>query len=47
MGHATIEAVLLMSAAQLAEPKQQDKKSDRDIVYHGSQKGVSRSKSVN
>ena len=39
MGCATIEAVLLMSAAQLAGPKQQGKKSDRDVVYHGSQKG--------
>jgi transposase-like protein len=39
MGRATIEAVLLMSAAQLAGPKQQGKKSGRDVVYHGSQKG--------
>ncbi len=39
MGRATIEAVLLMSAAQVAGPKQQGKKSDRDIAYHGSQKG--------
>jgi putative transposase len=39
MGRATIEAVLLMSAAQLAGPKQQGKKSDRDVVYHGSQQG--------
>ena len=39
MGRATIEAILLMSAAGLAGPKQQGKKSDRDIVYHGSQKG--------
>jgi hypothetical protein len=39
MGRATIEAVLLMSAAQLAGPKQQGKKSDRDVVSHGSQKG--------
>ena len=39
MGRATIEAVLLMSATQLAGPKQQGKKSDRDVVYHGSQKG--------
>src|SRR5215217_5599408 len=31
MGRATIEAVLLMSAAQLAGPKQQGKKTDRDI----------------
>ena len=39
MGRATIEAVLLMSAAGVAGPKQQGKKSDRDVVYHGSQKG--------
>jgi transposase-like protein len=39
MGRATIEAVLLMSAAQVAGPKHQGKKSDRDVVYHGSQKG--------
>jgi putative transposase len=39
MGRATIEAVLLMSAAQVAGPKQQGKKSDREIAYHGSQKG--------
>jgi putative transposase len=39
MGRATIEAVLLMSAAGLAGPKQQGRKSDRDVVYHGSQKG--------
>lgn len=39
MGRATIEAVLMMSAAQVAGPKRQGKKSDRDVVYHGSQKG--------
>ena len=39
MGRATIEAVLLMSAAQVAGPKRQGKKTDRDVVYHGSQKG--------
>jgi transposase-like protein len=39
MGRATIEAVLLMSAAQIAGPKQQGKKADRDIAYHGSQDG--------
>jgi putative transposase len=39
MGRATIEAVLLMSAAQVAGPKQQGKKSDRDVAYHGSQAG--------
>jgi transposase-like protein len=37
MGRATIEAVLLMSAAGVAGPKQQGKKTDRDIAYHGSQ----------
>ena len=39
MGRATIEAVLLMSAAQFAGPKQQGKKTDRDIAYHGSKAG--------
>lgn len=39
MGRATIEAVLLMSAAQVAGPKQQGKKAERDIAYHGSQPG--------
>jgi putative transposase len=39
MGRATIEAVLLMSAAQIAGPKQQGKKAKRDIAYHGSQPG--------
>lgn len=39
MGRATIEAVLQMSAAQLAGPKRQGKKADRDVVYHGSQAG--------
>ena len=39
MGRATIEAVLLMSAAQVAGPKQQGKKADRDVAYHGSQAG--------
>ena len=39
MGRATIEAVLLMSAAGVAGPKQQGKKTDRDVAYHGSQKG--------
>jgi putative transposase len=39
MGRATIEAVLLMSAAHVAGPKQQGKKTDRDIAYHGSQAG--------
>lgn len=39
MGRATIEAVLQMSAAQLAGPKQQGKRMDREVVYHGTQKG--------
>lgn len=39
MGRATIEAVLLMSAAQLAGPRQQGKASDGDVIYHGSQTG--------
>jgi putative transposase len=39
MGRATIEAVLLMSARQLAGPKQQGKRADRGIAYHGSQTG--------
>lgn len=39
MGRATIEAVLAMSAQQLAGPKQQGKKTDRDVVYHGTQRG--------
>jgi transposase-like protein len=39
MGRATIEAILQMSAAQIAGPKQQGRKADRDVVYHGSQAG--------
>jgi putative transposase len=39
MGRATIEAVLQMSAAQLGGPKQQGKRTERDIAYHGTQKG--------
>src|SRR5262245_34982933 len=39
MGRATIEAVLRMSAETIAGPKQQGKKSERDIVYHGTQRG--------
>ena len=39
LGRATIEAVLLMSAQQAAGPKQQGKKTDREVVYHGSQTG--------
>src|SRR5262245_41256644 len=39
MGRATIEAVLLMSAAAVAGPKLQGKRTDRDVAYHGSQAG--------
>ncbi len=39
MGRATIEAILQMSAQQLAGPKQQGQAAQRDIVYHGSQPG--------
>lgn len=39
MGRATIEAVLQMSAAHLAGPKQQGKRTDREVVYHGTQPG--------
>lgn len=39
MGRATIEAILRMSAEQLAGPRQQGKRTDRDVVYHGTQKG--------
>jgi hypothetical protein len=38
-GRATIEAVLRMSAEAIAGPRQRGKKSDRDIVYHGTQRG--------
>ena len=39
MGRATIEAILQMSAQQLAGPKQQGKRTDRDVAYHGRQPG--------
>jgi putative transposase len=39
MGRATIEAILQMSAAALAGPKQQGKRTDRDVAYHGTQPG--------
>jgi putative transposase len=39
MGRATIEAILRMSAEQLAGPRQQGKRTDRDVAYHGTQKG--------
>jgi putative transposase len=34
MGRATIEAILQMSAAQLAGPKQQGKAADREVASH-------------
>ena len=39
MGRATIEAILQMSAEQLAGPKQQGKSAGRDVMYHGSRSG--------
>jgi len=39
MGRATIEAILQMSAEQLAGPKQQGKAADRGVVYHGKRSG--------
>lgn len=39
MGRATIEAILQMSAEQLAGPKQQGKAADREVVYHGKREG--------
>ena len=39
MGRATIEAILQMSAEQLAGPKQQGKPTSRDVVYHGKRVG--------
>jgi transposase-like protein len=39
MGRATIEAVLTLSAVEVAGPKQQGKKTDRPIAWHGSQRG--------
>jgi len=39
MGRATIEAILQMSAAQIAGAKQQGKRTERDIAYHGTQQG--------
>jgi len=38
MGRATIEAILRMSAEGLLGPKQQGKRTDRDVAYHGTQK---------
>ena len=39
MGRATIEAVLTLSAIDVAGPKQQGQKSDRSIAWHGTQRG--------
>jgi transposase-like protein len=39
MGRATIEAILRMSAEGVAGPRQQGKKTDRDVYWHGSQAG--------
>ena len=39
MGRATIEAILLMSAEGVAGPRQQGRRSDRDVYWHGSQPG--------
>jgi len=40
MGRAAIEAVLLMSAAQVAGPRRQGKATpERDVYYHGTQSG--------
>lgn len=39
MGRATIEAILRMSAEGVAGPRQQGKKSDRDVYWHGTQSG--------
>lgn len=39
MGRATIEAVLRMSAEGVAGPRQQGKKTDRGVYWHGTQAG--------
>ena len=39
MGRATIEAIVRMSAEVVAGPRQQGRKSDRDVYWHGSQPG--------
>jgi putative transposase len=39
MGRATIEAILRMSAEGVAGLRQQGRKSDRDVYWHGSQPG--------
>jgi hypothetical protein len=35
MGRATIEAILRMSAEQIAGPRQQGKATDRSVYWHG------------
>ena len=40
LGRATIEAVLLVSAANVAGERRQGVRSDRDMGWHGSQSGV-------
>ena len=39
MGRATIEAILRMSAEQIAGPRQQGKATDRGVYWHGTQGG--------
>src|SRR4029079_13332677 len=39
MGRATIEAILKMSAEEVAGPRQQGKASDRPLYWHGTQAG--------
>src|SRR6478735_10939102 len=39
MGRATIEAILKMSAEEVAGPRQQGKASDRPLYWHGTQSG--------
>jgi putative transposase len=39
MGRATIEAILRMSAEQIAGPRQQGKATDRAVYWHGTQGG--------
>ena len=39
MGRATIEAILKMSAEEVAGPRQQGKASDRPLYWHGTQPG--------
>ena len=40
MGRATIEAVLQMSAVQVAGPKEQGRRdADRELYWHGAQTG--------